>query len=40
MAMSYIVNTNLTNNPMNDIEMLESQKVAFYYSPWQSLIKT
>ena len=38
MAMSYIVNTNLTNNPMNEIEMLENQKVACYHSPWKYFI--
>ncbi len=34
----YIVNTNKTNNPQNEAEMLREGKVAAYYSPWKYLI--
>jgi hypothetical protein len=35
---AYLVNTNKSQNPHNEAEMLEEQKVAAYYSPWKYLI--
>ncbi|WP_456273156.1 hypothetical protein [Bacillus sp. AK031] len=38
MPKAYLVNTNKSQNPHNEPEMLEEQKVAAYYSPWKYLI--
>ncbi|MHA7138120.1 hypothetical protein ACRTEV_12745 [Rossellomorea arthrocnemi] len=38
MPKAYIVNTNKTNNPNNEIEMLSEGKVAAYYTPWKYFI--
>lgn len=38
MPKAYLVNTNKSQNPRNEAEMLEEQKVAAYYSPWKYLI--
>lgn len=34
----YLVNTNKSNNLQNEIEMINEEKVAAYYSPWKYLI--
>lgn len=34
----YIVNTNKSNNPESENEMIAEKKVAAYYSPWKYLI--
>ncbi|WP_420768642.1 hypothetical protein ACNR9V_01635 [Parageobacillus thermoglucosidasius] len=34
----YLVNTNKTNNPQNESEMIYEKKVAAYYSPWKYYI--
>lgn len=38
MAKVYLVNTNKSNNPQNEIDMIENQKVSAYYSPWKYYI--
>lgn len=38
MTKVYIVNTNKSNNPDNENEMIVQKKVAAYYSPWKYLI--
>jgi hypothetical protein len=38
MSKAYIVNTNKSNNPRNESEMLAEGKVAAYYSPWKYFI--
>ncbi|MED4885135.1 hypothetical protein [Bacillus smithii] len=34
----YLFNTNKTNNPQNELEMIYEKKVAAYYSPWKYYI--
>lgn len=34
----YIVNTNQTNNPNSEPDMLKNEKCAAYYSPWKYYI--
>ncbi len=34
----YLVNTNKTNNPQNESEMIGEKKVSAYYSPWKYYI--
>lgn len=38
MANIYIINTNKGNNPKTEIDMLENEKCAAYYSPWKHYI--
>lgn len=34
----YLINTNKTNNPQNEADMLSEGKAAVYYSPWKYMI--
>ncbi|WP_419872916.1 hypothetical protein [Candidatus Pristimantibacillus sp. PTI5] len=36
----YIINTNKTNNPLDEIDMINSMKCGAYYSPWKHYIDT
>jgi len=38
MAKAYLVNTNKSNNPSCEIEMLNNEKCSAYYSPWKHYI--
>ena len=35
MVKIFIVNTNISNSPVNELNMLSEEKVAAYYSPWK-----
>ena len=36
----YLINTNKNNNPAAEIEMIQHEKCAAYYSPWKYYIDT